>query len=121
MYGDLEETKETILHWRSEPRMLRFVSGAATFTLFLWLTPFVLSFGGDGGMSTFSWWSFPVMVTGLLGLFTGLVLFINGMYYKPKDEPTLNSFDPDSLQTCTMRYRGEIVYLSRDVEGKVDE
>lgn len=111
MYGDLEEDGEILLSWKSKPRMVRFVSGAVTFLSFLWLTPLVLSLGGDGGASTISWWSFPVMVTGLLGLFTGMVLFINGLYYKPRKEPLLVSYDPQSLQTCMFMYNGEKVHM----------
>lgn len=116
MYGDLEETKETTLSWKSKPRLVRLVSGAVMFMLFLWLAPFILSFGGNGGASTISWWSFPVMTTGLLGVFAGLVLFISGMYYKPKETPWLMSFDSESLQTCTMRFNGETVRMTRAEE-----
>ncbi len=110
MYGDLEEDKEVLMSWRSNPRLLRLVTGSVTFMTFLWLTPLVISFGGA---STVSWWTFPTMATGLLGIFVGFVLFINGMYYRPKSEPHLISFEPAILQTCVMTYKGETVYMTR--------
>ena len=112
MYGDLEEPEETSLHWTSEPKLVRLMAGASIFMISLWITPFILGLGGRG----VSWWSIPVLVTGLIGVFIGFVIFINGLYYRSKDGPFLRgcAIEGGKIERCSVTYKGEVTNMVRE-------